>query len=224
MTPRGAVGQNPCVEPPPPPKKSRWPLWKILVVVIGIPVGLLLLLLSCGVLYEMTASEEPATERDLEIVLTAEYVGTWVDEAFEVDLTAEKAVRRTYIDGAIEVEYENEHPIDEHYVYIYCLVIIEEYASDARLTYTGYGVGESIGMSFSDVTLDERNDLFSWGSKSSCSLMRSDETGEPVGNQFSCLTGRKVVSFSLSGIYFDDGAALREFLSPVLEQVDRYRP
>lgn len=81
-----------------------------------------------------------------------------------------------------------------------------------------------IGMEMAEgeITFEENNDLFRWGSTSRCYLIRSG--GFPAGNFFIGLSGKRLYSFLATGVYFDEPGTLREFLGPYLDRYRTYSP
>ena len=61
-----------------------------------------------------------------------------------------------------------------------------------------------------------------WGDQSECLLLYSE--GEPVGNFFIARKGKHIVTFLMTGIYFDDAESFRDLMMPVLDRIDRYKP
>ena len=116
-------------------KKSS--VWKILLLVVGIPLALVIGIFGCALLYEMTGKELPVGDPERGIVPTAEYVAAWMGEDFQ--LSAEPVfTKKRYIDGAHEVAYEYDQIDDANApLYIYCTVSIENSTSDAKAVYAG---------------------------------------------------------------------------------------
>ena len=78
-------------------KKSS--VWKILLLVVGIPLAIVLGLLGCSLLYELTAKEVPAGDAERAIVPTAAYVAGWMEPEFQPDANAETLTKKRYFDG-----------------------------------------------------------------------------------------------------------------------------
>ncbi|MCA8914324.1 MAG: hypothetical protein KDB90_02845 [Planctomycetes bacterium] len=195
----------------PPPRKRR--TWLIVLLVLGIPVGLLVAFIALGFAFLAMADEKPATEADKQLVLTVTAL-----EPYIADYTADPArgtfTRRDNIDGSWEVEYEYED--DE--LYIMSGYYRENSADDAKYTVTGHGLGTSIGFSGEDIKEVEHNELFRWGDDSKFYLVM--HAGKPIGNHLTARKGNKVVYILFSGVYFDDSELLHEFLDPLLQRVD----
>ena len=90
------------------------------------------------------------------------------------------------------------------------------------MSYGGLWIGYKAVLASSDVTANERNDLFRWGDSSRFAILE-DEDG-PYGNIFVARHGKIVYEFWLSGIYFDDTESVTELLEPVLERARTYSP
>ena len=212
--------------PPPlpqPRKRRRWAWWKILLLAVGIPLGLVLLLVSCGFFYELTAKDLPVEEGDRAALVTADTLRPWMSETFDPARGTTKISKRRYLDGSHTLEYEFEYEADEEYLYIGCTLNHERSIPDAKTLYTMSKAGSKIGVSLEDVELRSRNDLFRWGETSECSLMVMED-GRELGNHFIGRKGTRVFDVSISGIYWDQGDDLKELLGPVLRAAETWRP
>lgn len=213
----------PPMPPPPPQPKKKGKAWKIVLLVIGIPLLLLGSLFGCGMLYEWTAKDMPIRPEDRAVVFQASDLAPWMDASFEVLESAVTLTKRKYLDGAITLEYTYEPPNDGS-PFIYCSLTVEESASDAKAAYIGMGVGESLVMSFEDVDAQERDDLFRGGDASTFGLLVDEESKEPFGNFFRCRVGSRVVDLYTGGLYFDDAESVKALLDPVIERIRGYEP
>ena len=212
-------------EDPYPNRKKKSKLWLILLLVIGIPVGLILLIVTLGVLFYATAKDLAVTDADRAVVVTAQHRTNWFDG---LDPTAgtETWAKKRYLDGSIDVDYSYDlEPESEEgtYVWISCTVTVDKKASDARITYGAGSAGSSIGLGITGVKRRERNDLFSWGEKSKCAILVGEED-TPVGNHFVCLAGTRTFELVVVGLYFDEPGSMAEVLQPILSRLADYRP
>jgi hypothetical protein len=204
-------------------KKSK--LWLILLLAIGIPVGLLLSLVTLGVLFYATAKDLPLSDADREIVPTAAYIADWFDD-FDPTIGTETWIKKRFLDGSVDVDYTYDHAEEAEegtYIWLSCTVTIERKRSDARISYEAGSAGSSIGLGIGGVKRRERKDLFSWGEKSRCAILVG-EVDQPVGNHFICLTGNTVFEWVVVGVYFDDSEVLAEVLEPILARLATYEP
>ena len=64
-----------------------------------------------------------------------------------------------------------------------------------------------------------RNDLFRWGDDSEFSLLKAN--GLSFGNVFVGRKGKRVYMITVSGIYFDESAEIRDLLGEKLRALER---
>ena len=209
---------------PYPRRRKKSKVWLIVLLAVGIPLGLVSLFLGLGALFLATAKDLPVTAADREVLLEAGVLAEYV-EGFDPSLGTESVGKKRFLDGSHEVEYEYEHPEDDpdHALYVLCTATIEKKGSDARITYAAAVHTMSLGLGFGGLTVEARDDLFSWGDDSKCALLRG-EGGAPVGNLFSCRDGTRVFQCTFIGVYFDEVGGLAELLQPILTSLRSYRP
>jgi hypothetical protein len=207
-----------------PGRRKKTSIWVILLIAVGVVGGLLLLLVTLGVLFYATAEELPVTDAERGIVTTASYLAEWSEDLDPV-LGIETVTNKRFLDGSMEVDYEYDHPDSDpdSTLYVSCTVTIENSASDARISYEAERTAASITLGLFGVKSVDRSDLFSWGQRSQSSLLLG-EGGAVVGNHFACVTGKKSFQWIVIGIFWDEPGTLREVLEPVLTRVDRYDP
>ena len=186
--------------------------------------GVVLWVVSAGALFVITAREQPVTEREREVILDIHSLAEWVKD-FEPDSNYELLQKIRYIDWSYEVEYEYDESDNVDAPYLSCTLNLERKRSDVLTTYVAAWNAAVIGMQIAgntDVTVDERNELFRWGDQSRFGILKSNE--EPYGNMFVARNDKRVFFLVVSGVYFDDPDSIRELLMPVLDQVDNYTP
>ncbi len=201
--------------------RRRWPL--LVGLVVGVPIAGIALIALLGWLFVASATEQPITEKDRDVVMKAEDIVAYVDtlEANPARATIRKV---RYLDGSYDVEYEYDSTdrADEH-LYVLCTVTVERTVSDARTSYAALGVVNDVGISMaSDLKVRPRNELFRWGDSSDLAIVESQHG--PVGNIFRARSGRRIFDLTFYGVYFDDADTLAELLTPHLEQMKRYEP
>jgi hypothetical protein len=129
------------------------------------------------------------------------------------------------LDGSQEVDYEYDKPENaDSPLYVNHIVIVERTASDARSSYAGFNIGAKIGMAGAaeGITQVERNDLWSWGDRSRCVMLHNN--GQPYGQIFMGLKGRRYFMLVISGLYFNTSKDIKDFLDPKLKKLDSYEP
>jgi len=210
-------------EEPYPHRRKKSKVWIVLLLVIGIPVTLVLGIVTLGVLFYATAKDLPITPADRSVLPTAAYLSDWFED-FDPTAGTETLTKKRFLDRSIDLDYTYEDADDaDPFVYITCTVTVDTKPSDARITYEAGSAGSSIGLGITGVTRQERNDLFSWGERSRCGILVG-ELDQPVGNQFICLSGTKTFEWLVVGVYWDDGEALAEVLEPLLSRLATWAP
>lgn len=211
--------QPPDQYPQRPVKKSK--TWLIVLIVVGVSlVAVVGMCVVGGLVFEFTKKELPVQPQDREVVLDIQRLETFVDD-YQSDPKHETISKHRYLDNSHEVVYEYEDPGDEG-IYLICTVTVENSVSDANATYLGESKGTELGTAFSDVDIVDRDEIFRWGDKSRFALIKADNL--PVGNFFVARKGTRVFAVVFGGVYFDDGASVRELLIPVLSNLESYQP
>jgi hypothetical protein len=203
-------------EDPPIKKKSGW---KILGMIVSIPLVLILFVVSSGLLYELTAEELPVTANDKLVLLTFEDFADWELDV-EKDQGTETFIKQKYFDDTYYLEYEFEAAD----FYVFCSVDVDTSASGAEGTYFGAEAGTSIALGLEDAEMRERNDLLTWGDESKCALLIETKTNGTYGNYFIARNGKYVIELFITGVYFDGPGDLEELLKPVLDKLSAYQP
>jgi hypothetical protein len=191
--------------------------WRVPLIVVGSIVGFVGICVLAVIVFTWLAREEPVTEKDKDVLVTAAHFVEWVED-FEVDHSLEKFRKIRNIDRSYELEYEYE----AESFYLSCLIGVDRTPSDAKQSYIALITGVSIGASLEDMEARERPEMMRWGDQSKCALLYVDD--EPVGNLFACRKGKRTFLVIFSGAWFDDAESFRELLEPVLEKLDGYNP
>jgi hypothetical protein len=193
----------------------------ILGLAIGIPLGLILIVVGLGVLFVLTGREVPVTESDKAVLLRAGRLAE-LSENLRVAPAAEKFTKTKFLDSSVELNYEYE---DAENLFVQCTISIEPSAKDARTTYAAQSLGMKVGLKVgggASLSMDDRNDLLSWGDQSKCSLIKNG--ANPVGNFFIARKGKRVFYAVFVGLYIDDPQVFTELLQPLLKRLDAYEP
>lgn len=198
----------------PPPRKSR--VWLIVLLAVGIPVGLVVLVVALGVGMYALSGEHAASSTEQQMVLRAEDVGPYL-EGYAFNAGAEKVVKRTFPDSSYDIEYE--YVTDGLVVISTCTV--EKDSSDAATSYHGIQIGQGIGMRSEDIEQRPADHLLKWGDKSACYILYMN--GNPIGNRFVARKGRVVVDYTFSGVYIEDAEIMAEMLTPVLNRAAAHK-
>ncbi|GEM_PF-3168130 len=183
-----------------------------LVLVCGGVVGLVALF--------MIEKEVPMTDRDREVLITAEQVAENV-QGLKVEASRGRFKKARRMDGSVEVSYDYES--DE--LVVMSSVTVDRNESDARATFVGYEGGMKIGLSFQGKDapkLEAADPLWHWGDASRCYLLVRD--GNRVGNYLVARKGKRVFVLVLVGVWYGDRAALEDLLGSVLQRVEGYQP
>jgi len=203
---------------PPAPRKSRSWLFIVLSLAGAAVLGFLLVV-GAGALFVLTAKEQPLSANDKSALLTVEDVALWV-EGFSPNLSLESFSKKKYLDGSYDIDYEFDDPSEESAPYVMCSIAMEPKASDALISYKAMQAGLHIGFGAEEgVEQVERNDLFQWGDSSKFCLLEAE--GVPVGVVFSARKETRVFLISISGVYFDDSAAIEELLGEKLRALEQ---
>ena len=125
--------------------------------------------------------------------------------------------RERWFDGSVMIDYEFDAPEELGLPYLSSSAERHPSRSDACMSFTAGNVGAQLG----GMELDERNDLFKYGDKSSFGLLVSE--GNPYGNFFGMCRGKTTFMVMLGGYYFDDGETWGELLKGPLEALDSGR-
>jgi hypothetical protein len=207
-------------EEPVPAPRRRWLV--ILGLVVGIPVGCIAVLGVLGWLFLATAKDVPVLPKDQAVLIQVDELRPWLDD-FKPLKAAESVTKVRYFDASYELEYIYDHPAGT--LYLANTVDVERDASEAFGTYQAAKIGTRIGISLAaetNMTHADRNDLFRWGDDSTLTVISSD--GRPIGNMFCARKGKRVFTFLIVGLYFDDADDLKKLLGPKLERLEAYEP
>lgn len=134
----------------------------------------------------------------------------------------EKFTKTRYFDGSIEIEYEFEPPESEETIYIAETVTFEPKESDAKFDRAAEDKVVGITLKAYGLQKEEVADFYKYGDSSTFYALKKD--GKSVGNYFTVLEGKKVFSFMVAGVYFDDADIWREIVEPKLKLFSAYDP
>lgn len=192
------------------------PRWRVPLIVVGSIVGVLAICVLAALVFTWLAREETVTEKDRDVLLTADHFVEWVED-FEVDPSLETFTKIRNIDRSYELDYEYE----AEDFYLSCSIGVDRTPVDARQSYVAMLAGATIGASLEDMEWRERPGMMRWGDQSKCALLYVDD--EPAGNLFACRKGKRTLFVMFTGVWFD-AESFRELLEPVLEKLDGYDP
>ena len=102
------------------------------------------------------------------------------------DLAGERMTKTRYVDDSYKIEYVYDLPDDEAAPYLTCSLTFESTEADARGTYTSIWGGTKVAFMMlgdTEVSVDERSELFHWGDFSRFGVLTTD--GIPFGTFFS---------------------------------------
>lgn len=208
---------------PPAPRNDRRRVWLWLIFLI--PMGLVAtvgFIVALGIVFNMTGEVETPTEEEEALVLNIDHVTGWMAD-YRPDLARETLTKTRYVDSSYEIEYTYDVPEDEGAPYLSYTLTFEPNATDATTTYASYWGGTQVAFFMfgsAEVTVEENNELFSWGDQSRFGILTSE--GAPFGNVFVARKDSLVVYFILSGIYFDDPDEIGALLEPYLAKLQGY--
>ena len=124
--------------------------------------------------------------------------------------------REQWFDGSYTIEYEFEAPEVLGLPYMHSMAEQHISKSEACTSYSAGKLGVSMGLMGAD--LEERDDLFEYGHRSSFGLIIVD--GNPTGNYFGMCHEKTAFSVVIGGFYFDDGELWAELVDPALKAID----
>jgi hypothetical protein len=197
------------------------------LLALGMVAGVILL--GCGGLGTMIyiayihGTEEPISAADRDMVITAERLSLYLP-GVSLDFRRGTLKKVSHLDGSRELTYEYTTPDGaREALYINSAVSVEPTPRDASVSYASESIGTQVGFRLqlgNDLKEVERNDLWKWGDESRCVVLTSN--GKKVGNIFRARKGRRYFSIFIAGLYFNDAAAIRDLLAPIVERIDGY--
>ena len=194
-------------------RRRRFPIWAIIAVVV-LGLGGFAAFCYFAFAYEI---EEPVTEKDRQVVVTAERVAL-ITGVTLTDATAGRYRKIRHLDGSRELTYEYDSDDDFS---VNCEITVERSAKDATMSYAGQRWGTKIDYQLGGaVQQTERNYLWRWGDDSTCALLKVDD--QEVGNLFMARKGRRFFTLTIIGVSFDEPAAIRDLLAPMLQRLENY--
>lgn len=202
------------------PKKRRAWLWLAVLMPLA-AVGTVALLLALGVLFKASGETLEPTREERALLLDIWHLSSWM-AGYTPDLAGERMTKTRYFDDSYEIEYVYDLPGDEAAPYLTYSLTFEGTEADARGTYTSIWGGTKVAFMLlgdTEVSVDERSELFQWGDFSRFGVLTTD--GVPFGNVFLARRGSLVVYLLLAGVYFDEGESVSELLTPYLEKLEK---
>ena len=202
------------------PKKRRAWLWLAFLTPLA-ALGTVALLLALGVLFKASGETLEPTREERALLLDIWHLSRWMT-GYTPDLAGERMTKTRYFDDSYEIEYVYDLPDDDEAPYLTYSLTFEGTEADARGTYTSIWGGTKVAFMMlgdTEVSVDERSELFHWGDFSRFGVLTTD--GIPFGNVFLARRGSMVVYLLLAGVYFDEGESVSELLTPYLEKLDR---
>jgi hypothetical protein len=205
------------------PRHRSTLFWLLLLIPLGL-LGVLAAFVGAGALYLFSATEEEVTAKDRQLVVDVEALAEWIGD-YVPDPRNETITKTRYIDRSLEIEYVYDGGADESEPYLQCCVSWEPKLGDARAGYVAMWGGAKLGITYlaeTEAEVVERNDLFRWGDQSRFGIITAD--GAPCGNIFIARKGRFVFLLAIGGVYFDEGQAFGEWVTPALSGLEHYKP
>lgn len=206
---------------PPTCEPRRVWLWLTFLIPLTI-IASLALVVALGLFFNMTGEVLAPTAEEEALVLDIDHLSDWMVD-YVPDFARETLTKTRYLDRSYELDYTYDVPDDENAPYLSYTLTFEPSQTDAGRTYVSYWSGTRVAFfafGTSDVTIDERNDLFRWGDESRFGLLTTE--GQPFGNVFVAREGNRVVYFLISGLYFDDAEQITALLDPYLKRLRGY--
>jgi hypothetical protein len=195
------------------------------LLLVGMAVAIVFLVCGGGItlfwfvyIHEI---EEPVTDADKEVMITAGYVAALTDDIV-VDPNKDKFRKVRHLNRTREMTYEYGDVEDaDQPLYVSHTICVERNAKEARDAFAGLNFATRLGIGKADgVDEVDRNDLWSWGDRSRCVIFQSG--GQPFGNMFMGLKGRRYFVIVISGVYFNKAEDIKDFLDPFLKKLDGY--
>ena len=195
-------------------------LWVLLLVPVA-AVGTGSFLLGLGFVFNASGTSVPLTADERNLLLDIEHTALYLPD-FEPTALRADITKTVFLDDSYELNYVYDDPENAAAPYLAYTVTFEGSAVDAKTTYASSwgGTQAALFLGGGDVSVEEQNDLFSWGERSRFAVLTSD--GRPFGNVFVGRNGTRVVYFLLAGLYFDEPAAIRQLLETHLKRLEAY--
>lgn len=205
--PQPMAGQPGATYTAPYPQRRKGSTLKVVLIIVGSLVLAFGALIGLGVLMTTSVDERAMTATERQQVFTVDDLADWMPE-YKINRAFEKSNYVKALDGTHELVYDYEHT-DE--MYVHCTVVVEKNTSDAKAGYTGFKIGDNIGMMAGDgISIESRNDLYKAGDESEFGIIRG--APGPLGNRLVARKGTRIVYIQFSGVYFDNAQNLRELL------------
>ncbi len=216
------------VPPPKPPaptgptaKKSDRTALYVILCVVGV------IFLGCGGLFGVGAwvgaTAPDAVPEDRAGVINAFDVYAWVGQGTEPAAAWEQLDVGPAFLGSRDWDYEYEAPeSDDQMTFVSSSRTDEGTTSSARSTFSTlkFAAGLGAGMMADDVEVTDVSELLTWGDQRY--LGRMDGPNGPFGHIVVVRRDTTVLFAVFGAVYFEDEAAVDEFLVPVLERAASY--
>lgn len=186
---------------------------KTLLIVLASIVGLAIAGALCwGMIIGWTVETEA---NDTQRGVTGGHLAAFY-EAPELDGGTLEVIRTRYLDGSYDVSIDYE--VDEFFV-TSSMYSVERRSSDALGVYGGLLLTGPLMKTMAEIELQDRDDLFDWGTNSSSKVILVD--GEPSGHVIVARKGKVAFMVTLFGAYEDDAQRLEALLQPMLDSAQR---
>ena len=157
------------------PKKRRAWLWLAVLTPLA-AVGTVALLLALGVLFKASGETLEPTREERALLLDIWHLSSWM-AGYTPDLSGERMTKTRYFDDSYEIEYVYDLPDDQAAPYLTYSLTFEGTEADARGTYTSIWGGTKVAFMMlgdTEVSVDERSELFQWGDFSRFGVLTTD--------------------------------------------------
>ena len=185
----------------------------VFVAVVGVAGGVV----AIGYYAVKGVATEPPSDEQKRLVLNAQ---SFTPFDIRLDPRCNRLLARRNLDRTREIEFE--HDCEGSEVYVSSVAEISPTVRDARESFLisvgAYKAGVAIGSG----ELHPRDDLLTVGEQHYAGIIRNE--GDPIGNVFIAREGRVLHTLLITGIYFDEPAAVRDLFHPLLEESRRQFP
>lgn len=176
-------------------------------------------ILCTSLLFTGCIEKELSPEQESLLITKADFETYGVIPSMEP--AKEKLYRDAYVDGSTELNYDFESAeADPNVLFISHYISLEPSDSDARISYSGYSIGVTLGGGLG-LNTETQDHLFRYGEQSSFAVMQND-AGEGVGNIFVFQKGKTAGFLMIVGVYFDEMDQWELFIRPKLDALEAY--
>jgi predicted Zn finger-like uncharacterized protein len=206
-----------------PRRKKRSALY-VVTLILAIVLFVCICLGGLVYLVYVREIEEPVTDADRAVLLTADRLTPFFP-VFRPGPGDAKAHKIRRLDGSHKLTYEYITPeMALPSLFMECTVTVETSEKAASGSFSGMNAGMKFRLARAGDEAPEIKDLegaFQWGDESRyLLLMRGNR---PVGTYFSTRKGKRVFDLTM-GVYFAEPQRLGDLLRPILERLDHYEP